>query len=378
MRTSGMLPVSVALLLLAAGAVVLGEDGAGTGLISVEAEGLASVIDGDVPQARDEAIEDAKVKAVEQVVGTYVDSETILENELLLSTMVRCSSAGYVRNVRPIKEHQDENGLYRVRIEAWVQPTQLREGVAEELRSNESLVVLLKEKIDGEGLAPPIVTDRLTEELVNSGFRVIDYQHAALLRERDRLIAAARGDEVTADEIGLRFLAGVIITGNAKARFSQNNEGIISSMGSGSVKAIESDTAKTVAMASLRRVKGFALDKYQAGEKALIEVGRQLVEEKSFVDRLIRYVGRTERELQIEVGGLPERADATRFVNFLNALRWVQEPAGESFSPEQSVFTVRYAQPTVFLATRIDRRPEYRVLQYSWNRIVVETVPEEQ
>ena len=350
-------------------------DDAEAGLVSVQAEGMAPIIDGDIPQARDEAIEDAKVKAIEQVVGAYVDAETLVANELLLSSMVRCSSAGYVRQTRVINERQDDQGIYHVVIEAWVEPAQVRSGVAEELRSNETVVIMLEESIDGQPLDPPILTDRLTGELVEGGFRVIDYEHAALLRERDKLLAAARGDETAAQEIGLRFLAGVLITGSATARFSQDNGGIISSMATVSAKAIESDTAETVAIASLRRVKGFALDRYQAGEKALLEAADQVVTGEHLIDRLQDYVGRTERELTIEVTGLAERADATRFANFLDVTRWVQAPTCTSFAPERSLFTCTYAHSTVFLATHIDRRGEYQVTEYSRNRIAVTALP---
>ncbi len=366
---------SVALAVLVVLACPVAADNAEAGLVSVEAEGMAPIIDGDIPQARDEAIEDAKVKAVEQVVGVFIDSETLVANTLLLSSMVRCSSAGYVREARVINERQDPPGMYRVTIEAWVKPEQLKNGVAEELRSNETVVIMLEESIDADPLDPPILTDRLIQELLDRGFQVIDHNHAALLRERDKLMAAAGGDQAAAQEIGLRFLAGVVITGSARARFSQDNEGIISSMATVSVKAIESDTAEIVAAASLRRVKGFALDRYQAGEKALLEAADQVVTEENLIDRLQDYVGRTERKLTIEVSGLVERVDATRFANFLDVTRWVQTPICDSFAPERSVFTCTYAHPTVFLATRLDRRGEFQVTEYSRNRIVVTALP---
>ncbi len=291
--------------------------------------------------------------------------------------MVRLSSAGYVKQHRIIEEWADDVGLYHVRIEAWVHPRQVRDGVADELRSNESVIVLIDEDIDGEPIEPPVVASRLSEELVAAGFRVIDHTHAGLLRERDRALAAARGDQLAAQQIGMRFLAGVIITGTARARFSQDNAGIISSMGAASIRAVESDTAETIAMASLRQVKGFALDERQAGERALMAVAEQIIGDEDLLTQLGVYAGRTRREMTIDVTGLADRTAATRFTNLLGALRWVQEPVCEQFAPDLSHFTCTYAQPTVFLATRIDRRPEFAVEQYSRNRIVVRALPVE-
>jgi hypothetical protein len=44
-----------------------------------EVEGVAAVVKDDVATARDRAIDDAKRKAVEQIAGTQVSSETITE-----------------------------------------------------------------------------------------------------------------------------------------------------------------------------------------------------------------------------------------------------------------------------------------------------------
>ncbi|MBK8013615.1 MAG: hypothetical protein IPK13_19965 [Deltaproteobacteria bacterium] len=47
---------------------------------TVEVEGVAAIVKDDVAVARDRALDDARRKAVEQVVGTVVSSETLSEN----------------------------------------------------------------------------------------------------------------------------------------------------------------------------------------------------------------------------------------------------------------------------------------------------------
>ena len=44
---------------------------------TIEVEGMAAVVNGDIGQARDRAVDDAKRKAVEQVVGTTVSAESV-------------------------------------------------------------------------------------------------------------------------------------------------------------------------------------------------------------------------------------------------------------------------------------------------------------
>ena len=69
--------------------------------------------------ARDSAIEDALRRAVEQVVGTFITSESMVSNYILLYDRVYSKSSGYVKTYKILSEEKKE-GLYVVRINAKV------------------------------------------------------------------------------------------------------------------------------------------------------------------------------------------------------------------------------------------------------------------
>ncbi|MEI6520860.1 MAG: hypothetical protein WCO98_12600, partial [bacterium] len=67
---------------------------ADTEMKTVTAQGVG--IGADKAKARDEAIQDAQRKAVEQGVGLYIKSETVVANFTLVSDNIYKEAAGYV------------------------------------------------------------------------------------------------------------------------------------------------------------------------------------------------------------------------------------------------------------------------------------------
>lgn len=92
----------------------------------------------------DKAKENAIRNAVEQVIGTYVTSDTIVKNSQLVKDEILSFSGGYVKETRVISQKQDNDGLSVVQIEATVVSTKLK-------RKLESLNVATKQ-VDGGSL----------------------------------------------------------------------------------------------------------------------------------------------------------------------------------------------------------------------------------
>lgn len=92
----------------------------------------------------DKARENAVRNAVEQVIGTYVTSDTIVKNSQLVKDEILSFSGGYVKETWIISQKQDNDGLSVVQIEATVVSTKLR-------RKLESLNIATKQ-VDGGSL----------------------------------------------------------------------------------------------------------------------------------------------------------------------------------------------------------------------------------
>ena len=94
---------------------------------TVTAVGQAPIIGGDDNQARLKSIEGAKRAAVEQGVGTLVDSQTKVANFEVLQDKIYSRASGYITNYTILSEGKTPDGsLYTVTIRADVQTASIK------------------------------------------------------------------------------------------------------------------------------------------------------------------------------------------------------------------------------------------------------------
>ncbi len=98
-------------------------------LTGVQAEGVASLANVEKALARDKALENALRLAVEQAVGTLVESETVVENYQVLSDRIYTNSSGYVSSYEILSERSEDN-LYFVKVLANVKTAGLSNDLA--------------------------------------------------------------------------------------------------------------------------------------------------------------------------------------------------------------------------------------------------------
>ncbi len=215
--------------------------------------------------ARDSAIEDALRKAVEQVVGTFISSQTIVENYILLSDHIYSKSSGYIKGYK-ILEERKENGLYSVEVLANVGMDDIKNdldaiGVLISRKHNPRVMIIVGESVAGaglkihEGLSIPETT--IIDRFLSKNFKVIDAETAKKTIERDKLFHVLEGNEAVAAKIGLQYDAEIVIMGKATSTPSANVMGtrIKSVHTSISAKAIRTDNAEIIASGSVSAVK---------------------------------------------------------------------------------------------------------------------------
>jgi hypothetical protein len=108
-----------------------------------QTEKITSVVATGVGTDSDNATRNGIRAAVEQVVGTYISSETIIKNNILLEDKIYSYSDGYVKEMKIISM-RTEGGLVYIRIEARV--------VASELKRRLESLGMTTAKVEGESL----------------------------------------------------------------------------------------------------------------------------------------------------------------------------------------------------------------------------------
>jgi len=141
---------------------------------TVTATGTAAILNNDTAQARDRAVESALRAAVEQVMGTMVDSESLVKNNELLSDKIYTQTTGYISSYKILSEKPDrDTNIYSVTVEAIVKEGDLEHdlgslGVLMRRMKMPRVAVAVKEEGGGEAAAT------LLRMLKDRGFNVVD------------------------------------------------------------------------------------------------------------------------------------------------------------------------------------------------------------
>ncbi|MBN1424832.1 hypothetical protein JXA88_09775 [Candidatus Fermentibacteria bacterium] len=343
----------------------------------VEAEGVGTILSGDIAQARDEAIIDARVRALEQAVGVLVDAETLVQNELLLAATVRNTSSGLITAYKILEEGPDAAaGLYKVKISATVDKASLETGIKSNLTANMTVVVQIDEDMAGETVPDPLVESEVVEALVNAGYDVRDREQITELRRRDSELSRIKGDVEEAQVIGLRFLSNLVIKGTSRTTVHENTTEYASDISLPSAHArvtcrmVEVETGRIIGQEQLQRVKDFGQDPIDASEKALIRAAPQMVA-KVMAWMNSEYLVQKMQTVTVEAADLPDMASFRKLVNLVEKQRWVEGVEPGVFKNGGGTVTLHYPEKLVYLATGIDRHSEFRLTTMDDRKIVV-------
>lgn len=218
---------------------------------TVESQGVAAIIRGNLDISRDKAIEDALRNAVEQATGSLIENETLVENYQLLSDKIYSQSRGYVQTYEVLNEKVDQ-GLYRVTIQATVASGELKN----DLRALNVLmrqvrkprVMVLFEETMSEGVnSGRLAEDAVSKVLLDNGFKLVDANTVRRNLGQDKVQGLLAGDGRVAAVISDKYGAEMLLLGTAQAVTNQVTIGDIkinSNQAVISAKLVRADTGE--------------------------------------------------------------------------------------------------------------------------------------
>jgi hypothetical protein len=218
------------------------------------------------------------------------------------------------------------------------------------------------------------VENHLIGALVRAGYKVLDVNHLKEVHRRDLDLAIQRGDRQAANRLRFRFLANLLVGGQAMAAFSQDTQGIISARTRIEARVVLADTAQILENYPLMEVAGFGTSCEAAGRKALQNAGTVMAD--TFLEAIDRYVHRKDREIELRLLGVSDVETYRRIKFLVQGERWVKDVREGQFSPGESTLFLRYPEKTIYLATSLGQNPEMklRLVEFGWTRIVLESI----
>jgi hypothetical protein len=230
---------------------------------TVVADGVAT-IGSDPAAARDKAIEDAMRRAVEQAVGTIVESETTVQNYELLSDKIYSQSSGYVKSYKILSERAEGN-LLRVQISADVDSGNLNNDLSaigllqRRMKYPRVMVMIAEENVmqsdywEVYSLSNSQSEATFITRLKAKGFNVVNPSELRQKGNSGDAMAAWEGNSDAAGRMGSRLGAEVVIVGQAISNRAANNiagSDLLSMSTSLTVRAVKAGTGEIIAQGS--------------------------------------------------------------------------------------------------------------------------------
>lgn len=231
---------------------------------------------------KDAAIEQAKRDAVENGLGAYISSETVV-TATTLSDNIYSKAQGFVKKFNIVKEKKDPDGNWEITISAEV--TQILDLVMQDEVAMQTLlnsmnrpriIFLLREENLIDNTPTDFAETKLLSMFYNKGFDVVDRQLVQALKGEPDYEQALGGNVAAAAKIAAMLGAEVIVIGTAKISSGGVFYGMTSGQADLNGKIVRADTGEILAVVPNAHGKKPHISPSTAGINAVNEAAGKL------------------------------------------------------------------------------------------------------
>lgn len=249
--------------------------------------GYGTIVEDDLPKARDEALRDAFKNAIEQGLGVQIQAQTEVERFQLVKQIVLTESKGYIKSYKILSEDPTNSMGYAVQIEAEVVEGKISDQNALklliELMGNPRVMVLIEEEHDKTPAGSSPIGELLTTKLTNVGYQTVDPTQVEQIRQRDILKEALAGQTKNISVAAGRLGTEVLIVGKATAWVTGSVEAggfpIVTARAKTHIDVIVAETGQIVYSLDSKEMKGSAGQRVAAMRKAIDATASGLIKE---------------------------------------------------------------------------------------------------
>lgn len=329
----------------------------------------------DIPSAKNAAVSDCLVSAVEIAVIRVLPVSTLSANFEAISGVIIGRSREFILDYKVLKEVKAASD-YRVLVQATVSMEKLSAElaaagiIATPSELPRMLFLVAEQQVDelsyqywwrrGKTLyTPEAAAGPMIQAFIDRGFNVID--HRAIPPEYLDTLEFDRAILTDAEAVvmGAHFQAGMVVTGTAVVTEIPNRMGetIRTFSATVAIRAMAVDSGETIAALQVSAVATHS-DPGMGSRMALSDAGRQAGAE--LVSRILAHwktAARNEAEIIITLKGVDLLPHLVAFRNALKEIPGVSRHQSLEMSPQQAVLSVTYAGTPRELADAVLVRP---------------------
>jgi len=249
-------------------------------VVILEVEGRA---DAHSITARDEALNRALRSAVEQGVGSIIDSVSMTQNFQLIEDKIYSEVKGYVEEYSILQEIPNSQGMYTIKIRATVALGMLQNRLAalkllREKKENPRVMIVTSELIDGLESPGAVVSTEIEKLFLSRQIPLIDKSQMEMIKQRDAAMAYANPEKAVA--LGRRYGAELVLVVQATSDLVDTaqpyGQSVFYYSAQCSAKAIKVDTAQLIATDSIQTPRVGGGGRIPTAKKSLQQGGQQL------------------------------------------------------------------------------------------------------
>ncbi len=189
-----------------------------------EASGISP---GSSLTSRSKALNKALRAAIEQVLRTMIDPETMEQNSQLLDDEVYSNVERYFKGYKIIDDNEGEGEVYRIKVSGKVIQDKLKEdleglGLIKIEEARPHIMVVFLELIDGLEQPGQVAQIEVEKAFLKGNFPLVEQIGRELIRAQD--ITLSYEDPLKAAALGRRYGAQIIIVGQATSDLVQTSK----------------------------------------------------------------------------------------------------------------------------------------------------------
>jgi len=295
------------------------------------------------------------------VKGIEIESQSIVDMGILIDDFIKTKTNAYVEHYE-ILEDGGRDGMWNVKVKAWVQKGAAREEADKAILSSHVVALFPS----GKGSAS--LRDALAEKLASFGMSVVS---DAALRAQfgNKYAAIASGDMTPGPEDMRFFLASYAVlvrsdvdpcgqAGNMEA-FRANATIDLIDIRTGLSVFSSNESGRIFGKDLPQALSGGRRDQFPAA------VVKPVVTD--FLEKAGKEFNKRTRYVDIRIKGLASKEAFDSLRDVIKTLKWVDGIQDETYGAEESSMKVLFGEKTIYLAAMLEVRNAVSVKGYGWD-----------
>jgi hypothetical protein len=341
----------------------------------VGSQGEAIIISGDIPSAKMEAIVRAKWAAIEQVVGTAIKAQSLVQDFVLVEDVMKTQVAGVVKSY-DILNQESKGDTLTVKINACVEPAKAEQAVSSlALNNSVALFIPARKPRASRGVdeyeETNILSETLIDKIIGQGYTVTDVAPTQAMNAAEIERAVKSGSTLAVRSMMYKFLSNIIIIGSIDYAISTKKGedigyGISMPFNNVTVRLNYRIVAKNnktgnmeILTSGVEQGNGMAGNVEDATAKGLSSLTEKIT--PKILDKLAQFTQSNVKSIRVKVAGVTDSDTNMDIKSLLQGLVWVTgvEETG------MGEFTVKYPENTLYLANSLKQKGNFTVSNFS-------------